>query len=166
MFWLASGLLTHGRSRDLFSTHLTITSPFSTGCVSVAGITGVANLPTKAVVSCLALTSKLIIRIYLCSCPSKADHRACNKQHPHSDALCIPRSYSHDNGPITFWLAKNITWLTAGKYHSKPFFPTKPLSVSLPVGARKLQALTHRNKKSIEVANEELKKASLSSCQR
>ena len=30
----------------------------------------------------------------------------------------------------------------AGKYHAKPFLPTKPLSVSLPVSACKLQALT------------------------
>ena len=36
----------------------------------------------------------------------------------------------------------DLTWPTAGKYHSKPFLPTKPLSVSLPVGACELQALT------------------------
>ena len=30
----------------------------------------------------------------------------------------------------------------AGKYHSKPFLHTKPLSVSLPVGAFEWQAMT------------------------
>ena len=57
----------------------------------------------------------------------------------------IPESYLHDNRPerpITSWLAKNLTWPTTGKYHSKPFFPAKPLNVSPTLGACKLQAPT------------------------
>ena len=50
----------------------------------------------------------------------------------HSDAFCIPRSYLRDGQPerpISSWLARNLTWPTAGKYRSKPFLPGR---VSLP----------------------------------
>ena len=54
VFPLASGLLTHGRSRDFFGAYLTITSPLvNSSSVPVAGITRGANLPTKVVVSLL-----------------------------------------------------------------------------------------------------------------
>ena len=121
--------------------HLTITSPLVNRLCSSRWNYRRCQSPHKG----CRLASSEASSENLGSHPSKADHRACNKQHPHSDALCIPRSYLHDNRaerPITSWLASNLTWPTVGKYHSKPFFPTKPLSVSLPVGACELQALT------------------------
>ena len=52
------------------------------------------------------------------------------------------RDRNRPERPITSWLARNLTWPTAGKYNSKTFLITKPLSVSLPIGACELQALT------------------------
>ena len=66
-------------------------------------------------------------------------------QHFLSDALCISRSYLHDNlpeRPTLSWLDRNLTWPTADQCHSKLFPPFKSLSVSLPIGGWELQAPT------------------------
>ena len=77
----------------------------------------------------LALASKLIIRERTQALTEVGWFRACNKQHPHSGALCFPSLI------LTWYLPSSFQpWPTAGKYHSK-LFPTKPLSVSLPAGA-------------------------------
>ena len=69
--------------------HLTITFPWSTGCIPVAGITGGANLPKKVVTSLLSSKSPRERGSH----PSKANHCAGTKQPSLQDALCIPRSY-------------------------------------------------------------------------
>ena len=116
-----SGLLTHGRSKDFFGTPLDHYLTLGQQVVFQSlELQGVPISPQR-----LSSRSYQQVNQSLGSHPSKADHRACNKQHPHSDALCNPRSYLHDNRPerpITPWLARNLTWPTAGKYHSKPFF--------------------------------------------
>ena len=95
VFPLASRLLTHGRSRDCPSTPLD----------------HYLTLGQQVVFQSLELKEVPISpqRLSSCSC-QQVNHqretqaltqvgwpRACNRQHPHSDALCIPRSYLHDN---------------------------------------------------------------------
>ena len=92
MFPLASGLLTHrwpmGGLGISSVPHLTIISPLVNRLCSSCWNYRRCQSPHKG---CrLALASKLIIRVDPGSHPSRLTPRACNKQHPHSDALCIP----------------------------------------------------------------------------
>ena len=102
--------------------HLTITSPRVNRLCSSRWNN--RRCQSTDEVCCFTLINKLIIGepgLSLC----KADHKACNKQVLHSDPPCTPRSYLHDNQPerpTTSWLVRNLTWPTAGRYHSKPFF--------------------------------------------
>ena len=80
--------------------HLTITSPLVNRLCSSCWNYKRCQSPHKG--CCLALASKLIIREKTQALTQVGWFRACNKQHPHSDALCIPRSYLHDNLPSSF----------------------------------------------------------------
>ena len=80
--------------------HLTITSPLVNRLCSSRWNYRRCQSPHKG---CrLALASKLIIREKTQALTQVGWFRACNKQHPHSDNLCIPRSYLHDKLPSSF----------------------------------------------------------------
>ncbi len=119
--------------------HLTITSPLINRLCSSRWNYRRCQSPNKG---CrLALANKLIIREPRLS-QVKLTTEPATSSTPIQMLFVFPGLYLHDNRPerpITSWLARNLTWPTAGKYHSKPFLPTKPLSVSLPAGACKLQ---------------------------
>ena len=116
MFPLASGLLTHGRSRDAPYPTWPLPHPWSTGCVPVAGITGGANLPTKVVVSLLPVSYS-------------------SERNPGSHPSRLTQSLQQATPPFRCSLYSqvlltwqpctqhdyNLTWPTAGKYHSKLF---------------------------------------------
>ena len=114
--------------------------PWSTGYVPVTRITGGASLPTKVVFSLLSASWSLENKMG--SHLNKADYIASNKLNLHSGTLCISVYITTDQKDQLLPGLLETIWLTAGKYHSKPFLPIKPPSVSLPVCACELQAPT------------------------